>query len=70
MFGIVCLQLLMQQAAPSLQAAMREEITKTVKEADVAKEMVRVVQPGMPPSRLLPPIDTEAANAWLGPLAA
>ena len=37
-------QLLMQQAEPSLQGSMREEITKLVKEADVAKGMLQVLQ--------------------------
>ena len=62
-------QLLMQQAEPSLQSSMREEITKLVKDAEVAKEMLQVLQRS-PASRLLPPIDAEAASAWLEPLVA
>lgn len=62
-------QLLMQQAEPSLQGSMREEITKLVKEADVAKEMLQVLQRS-PVSRVLPPIDADAARAWLEPLVA
>lgn len=52
---------------------MREELTKLVKEAEVANavhQMLQVATSASPTSRLLEAIDREAASAWLGPLVA